>query len=77
MARVDPGVVGAPGVHLEFERVGRAVVVVGRLRGKGAGSGIDVDAPLAQVCRVRDGRVARMISYPDRETALAAARSAG
>ena len=59
---------------LEFYDAGDRVVVMGRLVGKGKGSGVEVEQPLAQVITVHDGRVVRWdLGYADRRDALEAA----
>ena len=58
---------------LEFIDAGDRVVVIGRLFGKGRGSGIEVDQPIAGIWTVRDGRVVRWeVGYTDRAEALEA-----
>jgi ketosteroid isomerase-like protein len=52
---------------------GDHVVLVQRTRGKARGSGLEVEQQYYAVCRVRDGRVARMEQIADREAALAQA----
>ena len=52
---------------------GDKVVSVGRVRGRGIGSGIDVDVPLALVSELRDGQVVRTEEYLDPREALKAA----
>jgi ketosteroid isomerase-like protein len=50
------------------------VVAMVRQVVRGAGSGVEVEMRLAQLYEVRDGKATRFHLYPDRETALAAAR---
>jgi ketosteroid isomerase-like protein len=58
---------------LEFIDAGDRVVVAGRLIGKGTGSGVEVQQPLAQVAFVHNGRVSRLeIGYTSRAEALEA-----
>jgi ketosteroid isomerase-like protein len=47
-------------------------VVVGLVRAvaTGHGSGVEIDAPSAVVCEMRDGRIASIRVEPDREAAL-------
>jgi ketosteroid isomerase-like protein len=52
-----------------FER-GSLVVALVRAVGTGRGSGVEIEADVAMVCEVRDGRVASMRVEPDREAAL-------
>ena len=50
------------------------VVVIGRLVGKGKGSGVEVDRPNAQIWTLRDGRVMRLAyGFTNRTEALEAA----
>jgi hypothetical protein len=57
----------------EFIDAGDAVVVVTRWHGKGAGSGIGVDALTADVYEFSDGLVIRAtVGYASREVALKA-----
>jgi ketosteroid isomerase-like protein len=58
--RVVPG---GPGVY----------VLLLRLQGTGHGSGLKVDAEVANLLRMRDGRIVRLEMFWDREAALAAA----
>jgi ketosteroid isomerase-like protein len=54
----------------EFFEAGEDVVVFVRARGTGHGSGLQVDADVAVVCRLRDGKLAWLHVEPDREAAL-------
>jgi ketosteroid isomerase-like protein len=54
----------------EFFDAEEAVVVFVRERGRGKGSGIEVDRPTAFLCRLRSGRVSEIRLYLDRERAL-------
>jgi uncharacterized protein len=54
----------------EFRDLGDFVMWSGRLDGRGRLSGVPVSAPLDIVYDVRDGKVARMRSFLDREAAL-------
>ncbi len=47
-----------------------SVLVFSRMRGRGAGSGVEVDQRRASVFRVRNGRVTRLALYWDRDRAL-------
>jgi ketosteroid isomerase-like protein len=47
------------------------VLVIGRVRAKARASGIDVDAPGAWLCSLRDLKVTRIHFYADPERALA------
>ena len=48
-------------------------VVLGRLRVKGAGSGVEVDEPIAHYHEQKEGKLARLTMYSDIEEAMAAA----
>lgn len=50
-----------------------AVVALGRLRGRGRVSGVDVDVPMGWVWRLRDGRVVYGRAYSDPRDARRAA----
>jgi ketosteroid isomerase-like protein len=60
---------------LELEEYGEVVIAWMRFRGRGASSGIQVEQYAAVLSRVQDGKVVRMESHPDMETARAVARS--
>jgi ketosteroid isomerase-like protein len=63
--RTEPG---------EFADAGDRVVVVGRWVGKGKGSGLQVQQPIAHVFTLHDGRIIRWeLGYADRGEALKAA----
>jgi uncharacterized protein len=57
----------------EFRRVGDRVLVVGHVRAKGRGSGLELDQPMLTVIWFRDDKIARMQSFLDEEAALEAA----
>jgi ketosteroid isomerase-like protein len=57
----------------QIEAVGDQVVVRNRIRGRGKGSGIEIDDHNALVFSFRDGRIARMLLYRDFESAVKAA----
>jgi ketosteroid isomerase-like protein len=60
---------------LGAEPVGqRHVVVDARQRGRGRGSGIEVDREVSLLCEIRDGRLVRFHIYSTHERALAVAR---
>jgi ketosteroid isomerase-like protein len=60
----------------DYEEVGEHVVVSVRDGGRGKGSGADVERSFAQVWTVgEDGAVVRFRAFPDRQSALQAARS--
>ena len=47
------------------------VLVTGRMSGRGKASGAEVEREFANVFELREGRVARLTIYPDRDRALA------
>jgi ketosteroid isomerase-like protein len=49
----------------EIHGVGDRVLVLGRLVARGRASGIDIDVPIGQLWRIRDGEVAWMKAYSD------------
>jgi ketosteroid isomerase-like protein len=57
----------------EFRDLGDRVLVLGRLTGRGKGSGAQVDAPLAAIFDFRDDRIWRVRGYVDRAEGLRAA----
>lgn len=57
----------------EFRDLGDAVLALGRVEGRGHGSGVPLDTPLGAIYDFRDGKVWRMRSYPDHGEALRAA----
>ena len=58
----------------EFIDAGDRVVVIGRLVGKGKGSGVEVRGPTATIVTIRDGLVIRSeTGYTNRREALEAA----
>jgi ketosteroid isomerase-like protein len=58
----------------EFVDAGDRVVAIGRWVGKGSGSGVEVNQPIADVFTLHGGRVVRCeIGYSDRAEALEAA----
>ena len=63
--------------RIETERVvrgkGDVYALLMRLQARGKGSGVDTDAQGANVVNMRDGRIARLEMFWDREAALHAA----
>ena len=60
---------------LRAEPVGqRHVVVDARQRGRGRGSGVEVDREVSMLCEIRGGRLVRFHIYSTHERALAVAR---
>ena len=57
----------------EFIDAGNRVVVTIHYKGRGKGSGIEIDARSHQVHTMRDGKLVRMDEYLDRDKALEAA----
>ena len=60
---------------LEAHDFGERVVIVFVVRGRGAGSGVTLEQPLAQVVTVRQGQIVEVRDYFSREDALAAVGS--
>jgi ketosteroid isomerase-like protein len=58
----------------EFADMGDHVVATVRLRGRGRGSGIEVDARFYDVYKLRDGKIVRMDQFTEQSEALEAAR---
>src|SRR6476661_2976632 len=52
--------------------VGERVLMLGRIVGRGKGSGVAVEMPLGQVFDFRDGKVCRIRSYLDHAEAIKA-----
>jgi ketosteroid isomerase-like protein len=59
---------------LDIEEHDGVVIAWMRFRGRGASSGIEVEQYAAVLCRVEDGKVVRMESHPDMETARTVAK---
>jgi ketosteroid isomerase-like protein len=57
----------------EIRDLDDVVLVLGRLEGRGRGSGVEVDAPYAVVVELRGGKVSRLSTYLDHGEALRAA----
>jgi ketosteroid isomerase-like protein len=57
----------------EFRDLGDRMVGLGRLRGRGIGSGVEVDTPLAIVVELTGKKVSRSTAYFDHDEALRAA----
>ena len=57
----------------EFIDAGDRVVVTVHFKGRGKGSGVEVDARSHHVHALRDGKIVRMDEYTDRSEALEAA----
>ena len=53
-----------------FHDLGHRVLVLGRIEGRGVGSGVPVDAPLGLVYELRGGKIARARGYLDHAEAL-------
>jgi len=57
----------------EFVDMGDRVVATVRLRGRGRGSGVEIDARFYEVFALRDGRIVRMDQFAERSQAVEAA----
>ena len=57
----------------EFIDTGDRVVVTVHLRGRGRGSGIEIDARFYEVYTLRDGKIVRMDEFAEQSEALEAA----
>jgi len=57
----------------EFRDLGDRVVVLGRTEGRGRGSGVQVDSPLAMVFDFLETKMSRVLTYLDHGEALRAA----
>jgi ketosteroid isomerase-like protein len=57
----------------EIRDLGDRVLVLGRVEGRGRGSGVQVDAPAGIVVDFRGGKMSRVRAYLDRGEALRAA----
>jgi ketosteroid isomerase-like protein len=57
----------------EFLDLGDRVVVTVRLRGRGHGSGVEIDARFYEIYTLREGKIIRMDEFTDRADALEAA----
>jgi ketosteroid isomerase-like protein len=57
----------------ELRDVGKRIVAIGRVRGRGRISGAELDSPISFVAEFRDGKVVRMSDYLDSKEALKAA----
>lgn len=61
------------GVSEEFRDLGDSVLVLGRLKGRGRGSGAPVDQPSTVILDFRGDRIWRLRAYFDRDDGLGAA----
>jgi ketosteroid isomerase-like protein len=61
----------------EFRDLGDRVLVLGRLKGRGRSSGVEVDTSYAMIVDFRDGRVSRSCAFLDHGEALRAAGLSG
>jgi ketosteroid isomerase-like protein len=63
-----------PCVEVEAEEIrdvgGDRVVLLGRIRWRGAASGIESESPFAMAITVRDGKMFHSLDYLSRERAL-------
>jgi ketosteroid isomerase-like protein len=64
-------------VHIDIREIAEigddCILLVHDLRGRGRGSGVDVEQTFAYLYRLREGKIARMDGYLSREEALEAA----
>jgi ketosteroid isomerase-like protein len=56
----------------EFRDLGKRIVAIGHVRGRGRVSGAELDSPISFVAEFRDGKVFRMSDYLDSNEALEA-----
>jgi ketosteroid isomerase-like protein len=56
----------------EMREHGEVVVVLGTIRARGRGSGVEVEEPTVWLCRFRDGRVLRLEAHAARDPAQVA-----
>lgn len=61
----------------ELRDVGDCVLVLGRIEGRGLGSGVEVDTPWGAIFDFRDEKMSRARAYLDHGEALRAAGQAG
>jgi ketosteroid isomerase-like protein len=59
----------------EYEDLGDAVLVHGEVRSRGAASGVELDTQVSWLFEFREGKVARLEAFLDRDEAHAAAQS--
>ena len=57
----------------EVRDLGERIVAIGQLHGRGKGSGVDTDSPIAWVVDFKDGKAVRIWEYADPNEALEAA----
>ena len=57
----------------ELRDLGDRVLVLGSVEGRGRGSGVEVDSPLAIIFDFRDGKMSHSKAYLDHSEALRAA----
>jgi ketosteroid isomerase-like protein len=63
-------------LHVEVEEIrdgGECILAFGRLWGRGRGSGVDTEMPMAWVVRFRDGQITTFRAYTDPDEAAEAA----
>jgi ketosteroid isomerase-like protein len=56
----------------EFRDLGKRIVAIGHVRGRGRMSGAELDSPISFVVEFRDGKLFRMSDYLDSKEALKA-----
>ena len=57
----------------EVRDLGDSVLTLGRLEGRGRGSGVQVELPIGSISDYRDGKVRRLRAFGDHGDALRAA----
>jgi ketosteroid isomerase-like protein len=57
----------------DFRDLGDMVLIVGRMRGRGRNSKVELDTEYTMIAEFREGRIARSRSYLDHDEALRAA----
>ena len=61
----------------ELRDLDDSVLGLGRIAGRGRGSGVELDAPMGMIVDFRDGRISRARNYLDHGEALRAAGLSG
>jgi ketosteroid isomerase-like protein len=61
----------------EFRDLGERLLVVGTLHSRGGGSGVEIHAPYYSAFHIREGKLARVLSFQTEAEALHAAGVAG
>jgi ketosteroid isomerase-like protein len=58
---------------VEIRDLGDRVLMLGHIHGRGKGSGMPFDAPVAMLFSLRDGQIVRSEDFPNHEQGLRAA----